>query len=125
MASGKIFTVHEKTEAPEPADRVLLVREGFSYAAFVFSVFWLLANRLWGPAFGYVIAMVALHIGGQEFGVSPVSVVVLQLLLQVLVAANAYDLKRMQLAHQGYREAGVLVAESAIAAEQRYYEHAA
>lgn len=122
--TAKIFTVHEKPEAAEPADRVVMVREGFSYAAFVFNLFWLLVNRLWGPALGYVIASVALQMGGHALGVSPVSVLVLQFLLQLLVAANAYDLKRMQLAHQGYREAGVLVAESEMAAEQRYYEYA-
>ncbi len=123
--SEKIFTVHEKPYAHEPADRVVLVREGFSYAALAFHVLWLLAHRLWLPAVLYVGFTVMLQVGGHDVGLSPITIIVLQLLLQVLVAANAYDIKRWQLAQLGYREAGVLVADSEMAAEQRYYEHAA
>ena len=124
MANGKIFTVHEKPEMHEPTERVVLVREGFSYAALVFHVLWLAANRLWLAGFIYAATSVTLMEIGHAIGLSPITTVMLQLLLQALLAANAYDITRWQLNRQGYREAGVLIADSVMAAEQRYYEHA-
>jgi hypothetical protein len=124
MASGKIFTIHEKPETHEPTERVVLVREGFSYAALAFHVLWLAANRLWLAGFIYAAASVTLMVIGHAIGLPPITTVMLQLLLQALLAANAYDITRWQLKRQGYRFTGVLVADSAIAAEQRYYAHA-
>ena len=125
MATTKIFTAHEKLDAAEPTERVALVREGFSYAALVFNVLWLLYEKLWFAAACYVGLLVAVALWAEHFGLHPLATGCVQLLLQLLLAAHAYDLVRFKLARRGYRMAGVIVAESALAAEQRYYAHIA
>ena len=44
---AKIFTAYTKPDAPDPSDRVELVREGFAFWAFVWTVLWLVYHRLW------------------------------------------------------------------------------
>ncbi|MFM9890160.1 MAG: DUF2628 domain-containing protein [Rickettsiales bacterium] len=125
MATTKIFTAYEKLDMAEPTERVELVREGFSYAALVFNVLWLVYEKLWFAAMCYVGLLGVVVVWAQHFGLNPVATGCLQLLLQLLLAVHAYDLVRYKLARRGYRMAGVIVAESALAAEQRYYNHIA
>ncbi|MES2984485.1 MAG: DUF2628 domain-containing protein [Pseudomonadota bacterium] len=123
--SEKTFTVYEKPEAAEPTDRVVLVREGFSFWAFALHILWLLGNRLWLVALGYVVAMgLIVEVGGM-LQVSAISIGILQAGLQVLLGFNAYDLEAMTLRRKGYRFAGVIVAESPMHAQRRYHEFAA
>jgi len=124
MASSKVFTTHEKPDAADIADRVVLVREGFSYLALAFNLVWLLANRLWLAAAGYVLLVGLIQESGAALGLSEISVGMLQLGLQVMLGACAYDLKRHQLVRRGYELTGVVIAESAMAAQQRHYAHA-
>lgn len=121
----KIYTAYEKPEALEPTDRVELVREGFAFWAFAFHVFWLLSKRLWLAAIAFAALFGAVTYGSMELGLPTLAVSVLQMLLQLGLAFLAYDLQRAKLAHHGYRFAGVIVAESPLMAERRYYEHAA
>lgn len=122
--SVKFYTAYEKPEASDPADRVLLLPEGFSWFAFLFNVLWLFYARLWFPALGYV-ALIAASFAAVEAGLlSEVTNGALQLWLQLMLAYHAYDLKGWQLKRRGYRLAGVLAAESEYAAERRYHEFA-
>jgi hypothetical protein len=121
----KIFTVYEKPEAAEPADRMLLLRDGFSYWAFVFGIFWLLMHRMWRVAALFFAAQVAIAFAGEVLGFSPTSLGLLQLWLQVMLGFHAFELQGATLARRGYRLGGVLVAESEMHAERRYHEFAA
>lgn len=121
--SGQIYTVHEKLEAAEPSARVEMVREGFSFWAFVLTVFWLVGNRLWLAAAGYLALVTVMALAGEALALNPISMGCVQLLLQVLLGAHAHDLQRHKLAAQGYREAVVIVADSWLSAQQRYYAH--
>ncbi len=123
--SAKIYQVYEKPEAAEPADRVVLLREGFSFWAFLLQLVWVLTNRMWLVAAGFFATMVAVQVAGQALHLSVLSLEMLQLLLQFLLGYHAYDLQGWCLTRKGYRRGGILVAESESAAEQRYYEHAA
>jgi hypothetical protein len=65
-----IYSVHVPETAADPAiafDRVNFLREGFSWAAFLFGPFWLLARRLWRPfgawCLGALIVGVAISCG--------------------------------------------------------------
>lgn len=121
---GKIYTAYEKPEAAEPTARVELVREGFSFWAFLFTFFWLLAQRQWIATAGYFGAMVVLALVGETLGLSEFSRGLLQLLLQFLLGYHAYDLVRWNLTRKGYRFAGIVTGDSELQAQQRYYEFA-
>ena len=125
FASQKIFRFYENPEAADPADRVLLLREGFSFWAFCFSGLWLLVNRLWLLLLGYVALLIVWRVIGVAVDFSPVTTAIGVLFAQMLLGFHVYDFQACLLKRRGYREAGILVASSDMAAEQRYYEHAA
>ena len=120
--SIKIYTTHEKPDLAEPSARTVLVREGFSYAAAVFSIFWLLARKLWLVAIGYVVVLMVVAGVTSQVGLEEYQTILLQLTLTILLGANAYDLERWTLTRRGYRMTGVVVAESSLAAERRYHD---
>lgn len=125
MTKEKIFTVYEKPEASDPVDRVVLLREGFSFWALIFNVLWLIANRMWLVLTGYVVVAIALAIACAALQASELATTLVQFWLQVMLAYHAYDLQGWVLRRKKYRMAGVLVAESEMYAMRRYYEFAA
>ncbi len=120
--SEKIFNAYEKPEAPEPTERVVLLREGFSFWAFAFNAFWLIMQRMWLVLGLYVAAIIALSMVAQALALSELSAMLLQFWLQLMLGFHAYDLHGALLKRRGYRFAGVIVATNEIAAERRYYE---
>ena len=118
----KIYTVHENQNLPEPSERVEILREGFSVWAFALNLLWLLAQRLWVPFFIYLLLLAGLMEAKRRLGFEAMTLAVLQAMLQLLLGMCAHDLQRHALARRGYRLTGVVVAESALAAEQRAYQ---
>jgi hypothetical protein len=123
--SEKIFNVYEKPESAEPTERVVLLREGFSFWAFSLNALWLLANRMWLVFAGYLALSVIVTLLAQTLHLSEISTLLLQLWLQMMLGYHARDLEAYNLRRKGYRLAGVLAAESEMMAQRRYYEFAA
>ncbi|NBX04077.1 MAG: DUF2628 domain-containing protein [Alphaproteobacteria bacterium] len=118
----KIYTVHIKTDASRSGEKPIFIREGFSFGAFFFTVFWALYHRLWLPAAGIMFSLwLIVQLGTHHFISSP-SVGVLQLMIQVLVGYLANDWRRRALAKRGYITSDVTAADSLLRAEQRYFE---
>jgi Protein of unknown function (DUF2628) len=122
--SEKIFNVYEKPEAAEPTERVELVREGFSFFAFALNFFWLIFNRLWWVLLGYVVVLVGVMGAAEMLHVSETSRMLAQVAMNLLLGFHAYDLQGWVLKRRGYRLGGVLVGESELAVQRRYYEFA-
>ena len=118
----KIYTAHEKPETAELADRVILVREGFSFWAFLFSLLWLLSERLWLASLGYFFLLVTIGYLAEELAFNSLQLAAAQLFLQVMLGCLAYDLKRWTLARHGYRMTGIVAAETDLNALRRYYD---
>lgn len=118
----KIFTVHEYKNAADPADQVMLVREGFSIWASAFTVLWLVMHRLWLEACAYLMLLGMLVYAGETYGIGEVGQGVAQAFLTVMLGFLAYDLKRAALTRRGYTMTGVVAAESELAAERRFYD---
>lgn len=102
----RVWTVHlppALDRAGRPSRRPpVLVREGFSWGAFLFGPFWLLANRLWLPALlWFVAAGMALLLASA--GGAPALPA-----LQFLLGCHARDLRRRALARRGYAQAHVV-----------------
>jgi Protein of unknown function (DUF2628) len=80
-----------------------LVREGFSWGAFLFGPLWLLAHRLWLAALlWFAVATVSVllaAVGGAA--VLPA--------LQFLLGCHARDLQRRALARRNFQQVGVVV----------------
>ena len=124
FARDHIYTVHENPDAADPCDRIALVREGFSFWAFVFTILWTLSNRLWLASAAYAAMVILIVKGGTLLGVDEVTRGLLQLGVQALLGFTAHDLQRLSLARRGYKEKSVVCATSELLAEQRYYDRA-
>jgi len=104
----RVWTVHVPPSVTDASGRRLrrvpvLVREAFSWGAFLFGPFWLLAHRLWLAALLWFVAVpaAALLLPAGAAAVLPV--------LQFLLGCHARDLLRRALARRGYTEAHVVV----------------
>lgn len=80
-----------------------MVREGFSWLAALFPLFWFLAKRLWLVAALY-FSFATLMGFVLPAGIAPWAMVV----LQILTGFEARNLQRWTLARQGFRLMGVV-----------------
>ena len=105
----KVYTAHTRARCPP-----LLVREGFSFGAFVFGPLWLLAHRAW------VAGILALCAYG-AIGVLTHGNLSLVLFLAAawLLGMIGQDLRRWSLERGGYLEAHVVAAPDGDAALSR------
>ena len=96
----RTWTVHLKPNA-----QPVLVREGWSWGAFLFGPFWLLFQRAWLPG-GAVLALTLILAAAAR---QPTQAL-LSLALGVLLGLLGRDLVRWSLQRRGYRLAHVLAA---------------
>jgi hypothetical protein len=117
------FTVHlprDATPSEGAADRIRLVREGFSFLALVFPALWLIFNRMWLVLLGWIAVVVAIEALAYAAGDAVATIVAV--VFAVWFALEARDLQRWTLARKGYETAAVVVADDVDAAERRFIE---
>ena len=140
----KFFTVHENPERRDPDDRVVFVKEGFLWPAFLAPVLWLIYKRAWLGLLAYAAsallllgllaltgvdtALVQTAGGGLVLGVPALLVLVpspllavIGALFAVLCAYEAGDVLRFTLARRGYRMTAIVSGKTQIEAEQAYF----
>ncbi len=106
----RVWTVHVPPPSADaaasgrrPGPRApVLVREGFSWGAFLFGPFWLLLRGLWLEALLWLVAVAAAAL------LVPAFVSVALPVLQFLLGCHARDLRRRALARRGYAQAHVV-----------------
>ena len=96
----RTWTVHLKPDA-----QPVLVREGWSWGAFLFGPFWLLFQRAWLPG-GAVLALTLILAAAARQPTQALQ----SLALGVLLGLLGRDLVRWSLQRRGYRLAHVLAA---------------
>jgi hypothetical protein len=133
----RVYTVHMRPDSPLPDGGsvdggsvdggavdggVALVREGFSWPAFLFGPVWALALGLWVVAAALLAAGavfgLAFELGGADFPMRAAIAVG----FQALVGFTANDFQRWSLARRGFAEADLVAAPDLAAAERRYFE---
>jgi hypothetical protein len=114
--------------APQPTDggtlppdpmRLVFVKEGFSWPAFLFAGPWLLYRRLWLVFIGYIIVALALGAAGHAVGGPLFGFAILA--LHFLFALEATALRAWTLERHGYRLVGIAEGRREEEAEIRYF----
>ncbi len=118
----RIYTVHLGLERANRERDIRFVKEGFSWPAFVFSLFWALAKGMWVTAVLIFLAQAAINGVIASARLSPEVQSVLSFAFFVLLGAFGNDFVRLELARKGYREVGVIAAANIAAAERRAFE---
>ena len=116
----RLFTVHQPPDG-DPEDLVL-VRDGFSFWAFLLTVLWALWNRLWWEAAALVVIWVVLSLIMNLLGADDFTQLMVSLGFQILVGFEARDLQRWALKRRGWEELGVVSGNSEEAAERRFLD---
>lgn len=140
----KFFTVHRNDERPDPDDRIVLIKEGFAWAAFFAPVLWLLYNRAWvglplyaaaagalglvyglagfeGDALSLILGSLALGIPFLLGAFPDPAVAIPGFLLALLCGFEANDMKRFMLARRGYRLGDLVAGHNRVEAERAYF----
>ena len=98
------------------------VKEGFSWPAFILSVFWALWHRLWLAALIFFAANTVLGVGLVLAGADALSASVALFGLAVIIGWTANDMRRAKLSAQGFAERAPVIASTGETAILRYFE---
>jgi len=102
----QVFTVHLPANArpgdPEAFDRAVLVRDGFHFFAFLFTVLWFLYHRLWLAALGVFVAVAVFGVIVDRMALAPWAGLGAHLLVSALIGLEASSLKRWTYRRDGY-----------------------
>jgi hypothetical protein len=118
-----VWTVHAPPSpglSDEPADDIVLVREGFSWEALIFGPIWALINRLWLTVALWIVVMIVISLIGLRFGEAVTWPLEIGFLLWF--GFEARDFQRARLARRDWRVVGIVDARNSKMAERRYFE---
>ncbi len=121
----RIYTIHLPPPYTARAAEPVVIREGFSLWAFLFTGLWALFHRMWLIGVAVVVATVALALALAVFSVSDPAQLVVTLALDVWIGSVANDWRRFHLARKGWKEAAVIAAPDRDTALRRYLDLAA
>jgi hypothetical protein len=115
-----IYTVHTNSWSAAPDGDAILIKEGFSWPAFVFGPIWALWHGMWRTAIVLVILSVIVSGIALVVGLADAGDLALSLGLQAAIGLWANDWRRYVLARRDVFERGTIAARRLRDAERRY-----
>jgi hypothetical protein len=112
----KLYTVHIEKYGIDPAPDIRLIKEGFNWAAFIFSVLWSLIKGYWWVSAGILTVSLIMSFISSLFGLDLFGQAVVNIAFNLLVGVYANDLARWTLKRRGFIEEDVVSGVS--------YDHA-
>jgi len=120
------FTVHTPAlaagEQPSP-EKIVFLRDGFSWPALLFGPLWLAWNRAWLAAAVCFVAMLVLSVAGAKLGLSEEALSLVNIAIGVALGFEGSRLIAWTPARRGYREAAVVSADNRDEAEEIYFHN--
>lgn len=121
-----VYTVHAPSavaaDMRSTGDKLVFVRDGFHFWAFVFGVLWLVYHRLWLATLGYIVVTVGLMVALAWLHVDAQTRVLVMLLIAILMGLEAATLRRWTLSRRRWRQIDVVVADDVQMAERRFFD---
>ncbi len=122
----KSYTIHEP---PKPAadrldraERLVFVKDGFSFLAAFFSPIWMVLNGLWLVLFIYFVVQAALILTFDALGTGQAVQAAVALALNLIIGFEADSLKRWTLERRGWQLVGTVTGENRDVCERRFFE---
>ncbi|MDF2116933.1 DUF2628 domain-containing protein [Roseiarcaceae bacterium H3SJ34-1] len=118
--SMPVYTVHlpEETKSGlDPATEAVLVREGFSLAAFLFGPLWLIWHQRWLALVLWLVAIGGFVGLSMNFGFRPGLFPLFYLALVFLIGLEAAAMRRRRLEGRGFDFVDIAIGEKRIDAE--------
>ena len=97
------------------------IKRGFSWPAFLFTVFWAFVKKMWGLGFAFIGVILILSFGAliftqDEFGDGDVFMWLVQLVFYVVVGVKGNEWRRDNLVKRGFDRLDTVAAETPDAA---------
>jgi Protein of unknown function (DUF2628) len=108
----------------EAAVEAEVIKDGFSFAAFIFTGFWLLYKKLWGAFLLFALVYAVLLWLRGEMGLPGYTIAIAQLAIGLLIGHEATSLQERKRLGQGWQLADVIEAANLGHAERRFFERA-
>lgn len=122
MASWTVLTKDVAGDTPlRAAERVVFVREAFSWAALVFGPLALLRHLLWLALIAYMVVTVLLVVADLRFDLPDLAFAAALIGLHLLLALELPSLRIAKLRWLGFEEAGSLIGRDQMEAELRFF----
>ncbi len=118
----KIYTVHIKPDMLHAIEKPEFVREGFNIFAFLFSGLWALSQKLWWQAALLIGLYVLMGLLASRGFIQLETSALANLGIQLIAGLQGNDWVRARLSRSGYVLADIAVADTALRAQQRYFE---
>lgn len=116
----KIYTVHTNSWSAAPDGDAVLIKEGFSWPAFLFGPIWALWHGMWRTAIALLLLSAAVSGAAFFAGLTEAGDFALSMGLQVAMGLWANDWRRYVLARRDVFERGAIAARRLRDAERRY-----
>ena len=121
----KTYTVHYPPESGVSmtglARDAILVKDGFSWPAFLVPFIWLLFNRMWIVLAIYVAFQIALTGIATGLGLPDGLAMVCSLAVSVIIGLEGNNLYRWSLERRRYKQHATVSAPSLLEAEHRFF----
>lgn len=122
----QIYTVHQpRMPAADPLSRceeIELVKEGFSWPAFVFGPLWLIAHRMWIVLAGFAATWLAVQLFFMALPGGNNAVGLAWLVISLGFGLEANQLRRWTLERRGYRTIASVAGSSLDDCEHRFFQ---
>jgi hypothetical protein len=121
-----VYTVHARVadgaETQRAADRLVFVRDGFHFWAFLLGPLWLAWHRLWLALIGYIGIMAAIEVALSQLRAGAAIRFIAMFLIALLMGFEAASLRRWTLSRRKWRQLDIVVADDTETAEQRFFD---
>ncbi len=116
----RLYSVHlGRGDAPEDA---VLVKEGFCWPALLFGPFWAFYHRLWLWGVAWIAVATVIGLAEEALPAAAGYLGFATIALELLFAAEANDLRRVDLARRGWREVEVVGGTDDDTAARRFLD---
>ncbi|MGL5445678.1 MAG: DUF2628 domain-containing protein [Rhabdaerophilum sp.] len=115
------YVVHVKGEGPEALAGARFVRDGFSWRAFAFGAFWLLAKGAWISALIVLALQAVFLLLATALGLPEWLPMTGFSLINLFLALESGALQSWELALKGFREVAVVAGDDPDTLEQRFF----
>jgi hypothetical protein len=121
-----VYTVHARVadgaETQRAADRLVFVRDGFHFWAFLLGPLWLAWHRLWLALIGYIAVMAAVEVALSQLRTGAAIRFIAMFLIALLTGFEAASLRRWTLSRRKWRQLDIVVANDTETAERRFFD---
>ena len=117
----RIYTIHTRPWSAALDEDAVSIKEGFSWLALIFPLFWALWYRLWIQVVVLVVLIGVVVLLAEFAVVDQLSIGAIEVAVGLVFGFLGNDWRRRNLTARGYVEAGIVAGRDRAAAEHRYF----